>query len=174
MTDINGSKTPAEIRDLWQTPPQVYKNLNDEFDFVADVAASDLNHLHETYLTFDDDALQQNWKKLFGGGYVYCNPPYSHITPWVEKATEEAMRGVGTVMLVPCDCSVGWFGLALKNADEVRFVINGRLSFIRADTRMVVNGNNKGSVIFIFSPRYTARAKTTYVDRFDLMENKEK
>ena len=52
-------------------------------------------------------------------------------------------------MLVPADTSVKWFKLAYESCNEVRF-ISGRLSFINADTQKPVNGNNKGSVLFIW------------------------
>ncbi|MFW3388029.1 DNA N-6-adenine-methyltransferase, partial [Kocuria sp. CPCC 205274] len=55
-SDFGGSDTPVNIRDLWQTPFNIYQNLNDEFNFVGDVAASDINHLHMNYLTEEDDA----------------------------------------------------------------------------------------------------------------------
>ena len=53
------------------------------------------------------------------------------------------------MMLVPSDTSVKWFKLAFDSCNEVRF-ISGRISFINADTQKPVNGNNKGSVLFIW------------------------
>ena len=40
--------------DSWATPQNVYDNMNAEFDFVADMAASDYNHKHDIYWTEND------------------------------------------------------------------------------------------------------------------------
>ncbi|WP_210487353.1 phage N-6-adenine-methyltransferase [Pantoea ananatis] len=169
VNDYGGSNTPPEHRDSWRTPPELFAGINAEFRFCGDVAASADNTLHHCYLTEKQDALQADWIKHFGGGFVWCNPPYSSITPWVEKANQECINGIGTVMLVPADTSVGWFNLARQACTEVRFITGGRLSFIRADTGKPVNGNNKGSMLIIWNPYRPAAGHTGYVDRDALM-----
>jgi hypothetical protein len=67
-------------------------------------------------------------------GYVWLNPPYSDITPFVKKAAAESANQIGTVMLVPADTSVGWFKEAIQTASEVRFITAGRLAFINPVT----------------------------------------
>jgi len=145
MNTENKSNAPENIRDLWQTPKEIFNKLDQEFYFTCDVAASDMNHLVSVYLTEDDDALDSAWHDV-----NYCNPPYSGITPWVNKAIiEHDAYDKTTVMLVPADTSVKWFKLAYESCNEVRF-ISGRISFINAETQKPVNGNNKGSVLFIW------------------------
>ena len=39
MTDFTGSNTPAEHRDSWRTPPEIFAALNAEFVFQLDAAA---------------------------------------------------------------------------------------------------------------------------------------
>lgn len=169
VNDYGGSNTPPEHRDSWRTPPELFAGINAEFRFCGDVAASADNALHHCYLTEKQDALKADWIKHFGGGFVWCNPPYSSITPWVEKANQECINGIGTVMLVPADTSVGWFNRARQACTEVRFITGGRLSFIRADTGKPVNGNNKGSMLIIWNPYRPAAGHTGYVDRDALM-----
>ena len=169
MSDFGGSNTPTDIKDFWATPQAIYDRLNAEFSFIADVAASSSNHKHENYLTEGMNALGVNWVGMFGKGMVFCNPPYSDISPWIGKAIEQQDDGCGTVMLVPSDTSVGWFTLALKSVSEVRFITGGRLSFIRADTGKPVNGNNKGSMLLIFSPHKIGARQFGTVDRATLM-----
>lgn len=170
MSDFTGSNTPIDIRDLWQTPPEIYAGLDREFGFVGDAAASDKNHLHQRYLTEQDDALSGDWTDSFHAGYVWCNPPYSDITPWIEQAAKSSSNGgVGVVMLVPADASVGWFKLALETVSEVRFITGGRISFVRADNLQAVNGNNKGSMLLIWNPMRRGVCLTSYVDRNELM-----
>ena len=163
MSTENKSFTPESIRDLWQTPKEIFNTLNKEFNFNFDVCASHENKLVETcYWTAEDDALIQNW-----GLTNWCNPPYSDIGPWVDKAASEHEQGCTTVMLVPADTSVKWFKRAYDSCNEVRF-ISGRISFINADTQKPVNGNNKGSVLFVWRGHCPSHS-VTLIDRDKLM-----
>lgn len=152
--------------DNWATPHEVYKKLDEEFGFGFDVCAE-----HETakcaeYWTIEDDALSKDWAKdtqpIFGK-WLWCNPPYSNIGPWVEKAIDAQHKGIGTVMLCMCDPSVKWFDEARKFASEIRFITGGRLSFLKNGVPQ--KGNNKGSVIFVFDPHRIGTQFTRYIDR---------
>lgn len=165
------SQTPREIKDWWRTPPAIFAALNHEFHFAADVAASDENHLLPLYFTEAQNSLSLNWAQEVKSpiAMVWCNPPYSNPLPWVQKAQREARRGIGTVMLVPSDTSVGWFIEAMRSCAEIRFIIGGRLSFIRHDTGKPGTGNNKGSMLLIWRPMHRSGYETTYVERDFLM-----
>ena len=160
------SNTPKDIKDLWQTPKNLFNTLNEEFQFVLDVAASHENHLCDAYLTEEDNALASNHDWLSTN---YLNPPYSKILPWVIKAIEQHKKGNTIVMLVPSDTSVKWFKLAFESCSEVRF-ISGRISFINAETKKPVNGNNKGSVLFIWRAYAPKQSHcVTLIDRDSLI-----
>lgn len=165
MNTENKSFTPSNIKDLWQTPKPLFDTFNKEFNFTMDVCASHENTLvGHTYWTESDDALSQNW-----GFRSWCNPPYSNIMPWVKKAIEEHEQGCTIAMLVPADPSVKWFKLAYESCNEVRF-ISGRISFVNDDTQKPVNGNNKGSVLFVWRGSAPKNLHSvTLVDRDDLM-----
>ena len=154
--------------DNWATPQAVYDNLNAEFDFCADVAASKDNHKHKNYWTKEGDALSMNWHSFVPTGYVWCNPPYSDISPWVDKAIEAQAKGLGTVMLVMADPSVKWFAKAQKYATEIRFVTEGRIAFLNDGVPQ--SGNNKGSVFFIFAPKMIGTGITKYITRESLIK----
>lgn len=160
MIGYNGSKTVETIRDLWQTPKFVFRHYQKRFKLTMDVAASDENSLLDVFYTESDDALKNNWS-VFGN---WCNPPYSDIMPWVDKAIEQMERGCLTVMLIPADTSVKWFKKAFDNCSECHF-ISGRLAFINAETQKPVSGNNKGSVVFIFDPKSPFKSQTCLIDR---------
>ncbi|WP_312112033.1 phage N-6-adenine-methyltransferase [Pantoea septica] len=132
-------------------------------------AASGEKKLELTLDSQEMEMLAQDWAGQLPLGFAWCNPPYSEITPWVQKAAEECRKGIGTVMLVPADTSVGWFSMARNSCTEVRFIIDGRLSFIRADTGKPVNGNNKGSMLLIWNPFASDFGITGYVSRDTLM-----
>ena len=165
MKTENKSFTPVNIKDLWQTPKSLFNKLNDEFNFICDVAASNENTLCSQFIGEDQDSLgSHRWLSS-----NWCNPPYSNIMPWVQKAIKEHEQGCTIVMLVPADTSVKWFKVAYESCNEVRF-ISGRISFINAETQKPVNGNNKGSVLFIWRGNAPKNLHSvTLVDRDDLI-----
>lgn len=163
MKGYTGSKTEVSIRDLWQTPRFIFDYYNRRFDLRMDVASSEENKLCDLNLTIEDDALICNWS-TWGN---WCNPPYSDIMPWAEKAVKEMERGCLTVMLIPADTSVKWFKKAFENCSECHF-ISGRLAFINAETQKPVSGNNKGSVVFVFNPKSPFKSQVELIDREDM------
>lgn len=167
MTDK--SNTPKEMKDLWRTPPEVFQALDAEFGFYLDAAADHDNTLCRLYLTQEDDALACDWSS---NGAIFCNPPYSNIRPWVDKAAEQSRKQNKTVvMLLPADTSTGWFAQAQKTVDEVRFITEGRLSFISAETgKKGKAGNSKGSVLFIWRPWRTTPKGMTVVSKHALIK----
>lgn len=151
--DYGGSKTPLDQRDLWHTPPALFASLDAEFCFQLDAAAAPHNALCRKFITAEQNTLQTPWADYLNvPGYVWLNPPYSDITPFVKKAAAESANQIGTVMLVPADTSVGWFKEAIQTASEVRLITAGRLAFINPVTGKPVSGNNKGSMLIIWRP----------------------
>lgn len=157
--------------DLWATPPEVFNALAKEFNFGVDVCAEPETAKCLIFWTVEDDALVQDWARFgrvaFDNNWLWCNPPYSNIRPWVEKAIEAQKAGRGTVMLVMCDPSVKWFSQAQQYASEIRFITNGRLAFHRNGVRQA--GNNKGSVIFVFNPHRIGAGHVSFIERDTLI-----
>jgi len=164
--------------DLWATPPEVFEALDKEFCFGFDVCAEYETAKCSDYWTIEDDALSKDWAEdaksripgagLIEMGALWCNPPYSNITPWVRKAIEAQQNGRMTVMLVMCDPSVKWFSIAQQYASETRFITDGRLAFLKNGVPQ--KGNNKGSVIFVFDPHRISAGHVSFVTREALME----
>ncbi|QLU72599.1 phage N-6-adenine-methyltransferase [Enterobacter roggenkampii] len=168
--DYGGSKTPLEQRDLWRTPPALFASLDAEFCFQLDAAAAPHNALCRKFITAEQNTLETPWSDYLSiPGYVWLNPPYSNITPFVKKAAAESDNQIGTVMLVPADTSVGWFKEAIQTASEVRFITAGRLAFINPVTGKPVSGNNKGSMLIIWRPYPRTHCHFATVDRDELM-----
>lgn len=168
--DYGGSKTPADQRDLWRTPPALFACLNAEFCFQLDSAAAAHNALCRKFITAEQSTLETPWADYLSiPGYVWLNPPYSDITPFVKKAAAESANQIGTVMLVPADTSVGWFKEAIQTASEVRFITAGRLAFINPVTGKPVSGNNKGSMLIIWHPYPRTHCRFLTVERDALM-----
>ncbi|WP_338637010.1 phage N-6-adenine-methyltransferase [Erwinia persicina] len=171
MTDK--SNTPAEHKDAWRTPPEIFHALNAEFCFVLDAAASCTNALCIHFITEVQNTLETPWSDVMPDipGYAWLNPPYSNVGPFVKKAAaENKERGTGVVMLLNADTSVGWFRDAISTAHEVRFITGGRLAFLSAETGKPVSGNNKGQMLIIWHPWPRVRCEMKSIDRDSLME----
>lgn len=109
----------------WETPQKVFDDLDDEFHFTIDVAASPSNAKCDTFFTKEDDALRQKWN-----GVCWCNPPYGRqIGKWVKKASE---ADATVVMLIPARTDTSWFHDYVLGKAEIRF-IRGRLRFSGSD-----------------------------------------
>lgn len=78
------------------TEPSYFADLHQRFRFTVDVAAAAHNTKLPRYYTVEQDGLRQPWT----GERVWCNPPYSAIWPWVQKAWAETEADL-IVMLLP-------------------------------------------------------------------------
>jgi len=90
----------------WGTPQSFFDELNSEFHFTLDAAASESNAKCKRFYSKEDDALTQTWS-----GKVWLNPPYgAKSTPaFVRKASEERNNCEVIVALVPARTSTKWF-----------------------------------------------------------------
>lgn len=68
---MNAELMFASNKEDWETPQSFFDELNNEFHFTLDAAASDENHKCEKYYTKSDSAFLHDWDKS-----TYCNPPY--------------------------------------------------------------------------------------------------
>lgn len=111
--------------DEWSTPQDIFDELDAEFDFDLDPCATDENHKCLVYFTKEEDGLSKSW----GGCRVFCNPPYSEIGKWVEKAHDEGIKdNTIVVLLIPARTDTEYFHRFILHRAEVRF-IRGRLRF---------------------------------------------
>jgi phage N-6-adenine-methyltransferase len=132
---VNGPRKEVDDRG---TMPEVFEPLSERFGgFTVDVAAAPHNAKVQRFYTIDDDGLAQDWT----GEKVWCNPPYSNIGPWVEKANASGAALV--VMLLPANrTEQGWWqDLVEPYRDKpggvrVEF-LRGRLRFIKPGQKFV-------------------------------------
>ena len=112
----------------WCTPIDFFNELNKEFNFVLDAAATDETAKCKDYFTPETDGLKQSWKRTDGA--VFCNPPYGReIGKWVKKAYEESTKHDTTiVLLIPARTDTTYFHNYIYKRAEIRF-IRGRLKF---------------------------------------------
>lgn len=153
----------------WQTPPNIFAALNVEFEFAADMAADDENHLCPVYFTEQDDSLSFDWLRAVSvGDYVWLNCPYGKPLPWVQKASKEAAKGIGVVMLLKMDTSTKWYALCRRTAQEVRLITGGRLHFVDPVTGEKGGSNEFCSILVIWHPLAKGRFQYTETTKRDL------
>lgn len=176
----NGSNTPDIVRDLWSTPSELVEWMESEYgDYDIDAAASKENAVCEKFYSKETNCLKRWWGS---NKHIWLNPPYSNITPFVKKTIEQMENGNQIDMLLPCDTSTGWFYEAQQRAAEIIWITGevyqeggteysrtGRLAFTSALTGKPVQGNNKGSVIFIMRElKEGEQQKTRYIKISDI------
>lgn len=113
------------------TPQKLFSELNKEFHFVLDVAASSWNYKISRYFDKSNDGLKQDWKRNAGGGNIFMNPPYGRqLKFWIKKSfTEWNKGGITIVGLLPADISdTSYFWEYILYKAEIRY-IKGRLKF---------------------------------------------
>lgn len=112
----------------WQTPPEVWDPLHEEFVFDLDAAADEVTKRLPNYLT---DALgPSRWP----GKVIWLNPPYGRkLEPFIRRAAAEADCGKIVVALIPFRCRAAWWHESvLGRASDVR-CIRKRESCLRLD-----------------------------------------
>lgn len=115
--------------DEWGTPDRIFDKLDAEFGlFDFDVAATAANTKCARYYTQEDSGLDSPW-----GSRNWCNPPYSKLNEFVQKARREQLKGNMTVMLLPARTDRIVFHDYIYNKPnvEIRFV-RGRITFVNA------------------------------------------
>lgn len=102
QTQYAGSRRHVDDRAL---PAVDFAPLQARFGFTLDAAAAAHNHKLPRFYSEEDNGLEASW----AGERVYCNPPYSDIRPWLEKAWAETGAPL-IVMLLPANrTEQGWW-----------------------------------------------------------------
>lgn len=113
----------TSTKDDWATPDWFFEKLDAMFGFTLDACASAENAKCQKYFSKTQDGLAQRWR-----GKVFCNPPYSQVADWMQKAFEESQRGAVVVCLVPARTCTQWWHNWVEGKADVVFV-EGRLRF---------------------------------------------
>lgn len=109
--------------DDWETPAELFAELNEIFHFDLDACATRENAKCSRYFTKRDDALSKRWT-----GTVWMNPPYGReIAAFMRKAYEESLSGATVVCLVPSRTDTAWWHRYAKQGQII--FLRGRLRF---------------------------------------------
>lgn len=155
--------------DTWETPRWLFKQLEQEFNFEVDLAATAENTQCEYFVP---DFFTGEYESVTGDsfGIDYCdrfdcafmNPPYSRglILKFVEKAWEDS-KYCKIVMLLPVRTSTKWWSVfwnygniigCPKPGVEVGFLPK-RVAFVKDGKE--VKGTSFDSCIVILDRRYS-------------------
>lgn len=143
--------------DEWTTPDWLYKQLDDEFHFEVDAAATIENAKCNIVLSYIDasrNALTIDWYTLIDGvgipiKSIFCNPPYNKLEDWIKHGYDASLHGCTVVYLLPTTKTDQpfWHNIVIPHASEIRF-IRGRVKFGGAP-----NSAPFPSVVVVFKPK---------------------
>lgn len=134
-------------------------------NFGIDVCASVDNAKAPEWYDKDADGLICTWANTVNAA-AWCNPPFKDVTPWLQKAYDEAVRNsVFSCVLTHMDHSTDWFRTGMSLASEV-ILINPRINFVQhpdllkfmADNNIKPGGNDKQNALWVFDPEWLTAA----------------
>lgn len=126
------STTPAKEKDCAQTPKWFVQSLESLLGvrFNLDVCANKATAKVDNYFSLDEkghNGLELPWDSI-----NWCNPPFSDIAPWLNKARAEAEKGNFTAVIFPDNTETGYSREAFEGADTI-IRMPFRLCFLRPD-----------------------------------------
>jgi site-specific DNA-methyltransferase (adenine-specific) len=96
----------------WATPIQLLKRIDYDLDPCP--------------LNSQFDGLKISWKNK----NVFCNPPYSDISIWVDKVIHESKKVKDVKFLVPARTDTRWFHKLVESGVVYKIIFfKGRLKF---------------------------------------------
>lgn len=128
-------------KNYWETPQDFFEDLNKDYDFSFDLAASKDNSKCENFFCEEDDSLTKPWHELKGN--LFLNPPYGReLKKWVKKAYEESLKKTDgcIVLLIPARTDTSYWHDFIFGKAQIKF-LRGRLKF-------ELNGEAKDSAPF--------------------------
>lgn len=132
-----------DARDCYATPSHIFAAAQEDAGtpFTVDAAADGGNALCLRYWDLAKNGLVQDWSTEI----VWCNPPYSNIAPFIDRA-KEAHRAA---LLLPVRSDRRWFRELAKYATFLDFY-EGRIQFIPAHPAIKRTQNFEYSVLAWF------------------------
>lgn len=113
--------------DNWATPRAFFQACTEKFGyFDVDAAATLDNRVVAGFIGPERNALTVPWGSGAPFTRVWCNPPYSQIAQFVDKALVEA-RSCEIVLLVPARTDTQWWHRLTAKGDA--YLLKGRLKF---------------------------------------------
>ncbi len=124
---------PGYDRDDYETPPELFKLLDESFKFGFDAAASSDNALCPVYFSQKGEGALLSGERWQLGKSIFCNPPFSKKDAFLEVAITYRNCNVVTVFILPNNArSTEWWrtyglqaDLIINLSPRVNYCING-------------------------------------------------
>lgn len=160
-SDVSVKETAEEIldRDGWRTPHYIFLWCSNFWHFDADAAATIENRLCPLFF---EDGLNTEWHKL--ARWVWCNPPYSDLAPWLMKAVQESFKGCGSVLLIPSHKGETWWRDFIVGRASKVVLLTGRVIFLHPTRNEPCKQAPFGSSIVVFEPNPERRRVATILE----------
>ncbi|NBT69784.1 MAG: hypothetical protein EBT78_18715 [Betaproteobacteria bacterium] len=121
--DFGHNEINHDTSDDYYTPPFIFEALGVKFDMDVCAPPGGIPWIPaKRCLTIIEDGLVTPWI-----GTIWCNPPFSNISPWIEKMRSHG-NGIGLVGI----SKSAWCNRAWQSADAV-MILPSNLKFIRAN-----------------------------------------
>lgn len=140
--------TTTDARDCWETPADFWQAVNARFQFTLDVCATEANTKCRLFISPEEDALKP--ERIWDACHAWCNPGFSNLMPWMQKAEQQARQGTTTAVLSHASHTARWAQYGMKHATEL-WLPCPRIQFI-APAGVPQSSNNRDSMLWIFTP----------------------
>jgi len=128
------TQRPGRSKQNYGTPNDFlaacYRKLDiDGFD--VDLAADRTNYVAPRWVSEKQNSLSLDWYALMVGAldWLWLNPPYAHIAPWVQKAWQESQQGARIAVLIPASTGSNYWRDYVHHKAHV-LLLNGRITFV--------------------------------------------
>lgn len=154
-------KTPkSKASDDRRTPRFLFDHYHEQYNYVIDVAASKSSTLVPLYYDEKIDALECDWlddamdyrENTEQRPAVWCNPPFSDKlqTLFLEKAVEEARRGLWVTCLIPSTTETLRWVKHVSKAASIEFLYP-RLNYFKPDGTIDPNVKWGSSIVHFYN-----------------------
>ena len=129
--DIGAELIDNNTSDDYYTPPFIFEQLGLQFDLDVAAPVGGVPWIPaRNHYSILDDGLSKEWF-----GVVWCNPPYSDVTPWAKR-----MMAHGSGIALVQTAKSAWFNEMWGKADGA-LILMPNLKFVR--------GNGQSAPIFM-------------------------
>lgn len=108
----------------WETPNELFQRLHKEFNFKWDICAENFNAKLPLHYTPKNSCLEHDWEL---DSWLFINPPYNPLKPFIAKCNEQAQRGCKIVALIPIQTMANQY-FDDSCVSEIR-IVKGRIKF---------------------------------------------
>lgn len=129
MPQQKPGKSNQSVQTPWELMQAIHELIGDTF--AVDLAADETNTQAPSYIGEAEDSLTVAWHKLSPGRWLWLNPPYKKIDPWVEKAMLTAVNvpSFKVAVLVPASVGSNWWRTHVHSWAQVYF-LTPRVTFV--------------------------------------------